>query len=93
MRIAGVVEEIHEQGLIKIVKPVGMVEALIPTTGPDATPPLKTLLALKGRSASDLQRPRGGVRERPGAQLRAASAVGAWGGQGEGGRAGVCDRA
>ena len=51
MRIAGVVEEIPEQGLIKIVKPVGMVETLIPTTGPDATPPLKTLLALKGRNA------------------------------------------
>jgi len=28
-----------------------VVAALIPTTGPDATPPLKTLLALKGRNA------------------------------------------
>lgn len=37
--------------MIKIAKPVGVVAALIPTTGPDATPPLKTLLALKGRNA------------------------------------------
>lgn len=47
----GIVEEIPEKGLIKIAKPVGVVAALIPTTGPDATPPLKTLLALKGRNA------------------------------------------
>ena len=51
VKTAGVVEEIPEQGLIKIAKPVGVVAALIPTTGPDATPPLKTLLALKGRNA------------------------------------------
>jgi sulfoacetaldehyde dehydrogenase len=47
----GVVEEDAERGLVKIAKPVGVVAALIPTTGPDATPPLKTLLALKGRNA------------------------------------------
>jgi sulfoacetaldehyde dehydrogenase len=46
-----VVEEIPEKGLVKIAKPVGVVAALIPTTGPDATPPLKTLFALKGRNA------------------------------------------
>src|SRR5574340_1117080 len=40
-----------DKGLINIAKPVGIVAALIPTTGPDATPPLKTLLALKGRNA------------------------------------------
>jgi sulfoacetaldehyde dehydrogenase len=51
VKTVGVVEEIPEQGLIKIAKPVGVVAALIPTTGPDATPPLKTLLALKGRNA------------------------------------------
>ena len=51
VKTVGVVEEISEQGLIKIAKPVGVVAALIPTTGPDATPPLKTLLALKGRNA------------------------------------------
>lgn len=51
VKTVGVVEEISEKGLIKIAKPVGVVAALIPTTGPDATPPLKTLLALKGRNA------------------------------------------
>ncbi|MGR9106259.1 MAG: aldehyde dehydrogenase family protein [Gammaproteobacteria bacterium] len=51
VKTVGVVEEIPEKGLTKIAKPVGVVAALIPTTGPDATPPLKTLLALKGRNA------------------------------------------
>jgi sulfoacetaldehyde dehydrogenase len=51
VKTAGIVEEIPEKGLVKIAKPVGVVAALIPTTGPDATPPLKTLLALKGRNA------------------------------------------
>ena len=50
-KTVGIVEEIPEKGLIKIAKPVGVIAALIPTTGPDATPPLKTLLALKGRNA------------------------------------------
>ena len=47
----GVVEEDPDRGLVKIAKPVGVVAALIPTTGPDATPPVKALLALKGRNA------------------------------------------
>ncbi len=51
VKTVGIVEEIPERGLIKIAKPVGVVAALVPTTGPDATPPLKTLLALKGRNA------------------------------------------
>ncbi|SJM90832.1 Sulfoacetaldehyde dehydrogenase (Acylating) [Crenothrix polyspora] len=51
VKTVGIVEEIPEKGLIKIAKPVGVVAALIPTTGPDATPPLKTLMALKGRNA------------------------------------------
>jgi len=51
VRTVGVVEEDPERGLVKIAKPVGVVAALIPTTGPDATPPLKALLALKGRNA------------------------------------------
>ncbi|MDD1636455.1 MAG: aldehyde dehydrogenase family protein [Methylococcaceae bacterium] len=51
VKTVGIVEEIPEKGLIKIAKPVGVIAALIPTTGPDATPPLKTLLALKGRNA------------------------------------------
>lgn len=51
VKTVGIVEEIPEKGLIKIAKPVGVVAALIPTTGPDATPPLKSLLAIKGRNA------------------------------------------
>jgi sulfoacetaldehyde dehydrogenase len=39
LKTVGIVEEIPEQGLIKIAKPVGVVAALIPVTGPDATPP------------------------------------------------------
>jgi sulfoacetaldehyde dehydrogenase len=51
MRTVGVVEEVPSAGLVKIAKPVGVVAALIPTTGPDATPPVKALFALKGRNA------------------------------------------
>ena len=51
VRTVGVVEEDPDRGLVKIAKPVGVVAALIPTTGPDATPPLKALLALKGCNA------------------------------------------
>lgn len=51
IRTVGVVEEDPARGLVKIAKPVGVVAALIPTTGPDATPPMKTLMALKGRNA------------------------------------------
>lgn len=47
----GVVDEDPDRGLVKIAKPVGVVAALIPTTGPDATPPLKAMFALKGRNA------------------------------------------
>src|SRR5882757_4145101 len=41
----------YEDKVIKIGKRVGVVAALIPTTGPDATPPMKALFALKGRNA------------------------------------------
>jgi sulfoacetaldehyde dehydrogenase len=51
MRTVGVVEELPSAGLVKIAKPVGVVAALIPATGPDATPPVKALFALKGRNA------------------------------------------
>ena len=51
VKTVGVIEENNHLGLIKIAKPVGVVAALIPTTGPDATPPLKTVLALKGRNS------------------------------------------
>ena len=51
MTTVGVVEDDPAAGLVKIAKPVGVVAALIPTTGPDATPPVKALFALKGRNA------------------------------------------
>jgi sulfoacetaldehyde dehydrogenase len=51
VQTVGVIEEDPDRGLVKIAKPVGVVAALIPTTGPDATPPVKALFALKGRNA------------------------------------------
>jgi sulfoacetaldehyde dehydrogenase len=51
LRTVGVVEQDPGRGLVKIAKPVGVVAALIPATGPDSTPPVKTLFALKGRNA------------------------------------------
>lgn len=51
VRTVGVIEVDPARALVKIAKPVGVVAALIPTTGPDATPPVKTLFALKGRNA------------------------------------------
>src|SRR5882762_8747451 len=50
-KTVGVVEELPEKGIVKIAKPVGVIAALIPTTGPDATPPVNALAALKGRNA------------------------------------------
>ena len=47
----GVVEVDEARGLVKIAKPVGVVAGLVPTTGPDATPPVKALCALAGRNA------------------------------------------
>jgi acyl-CoA reductase-like NAD-dependent aldehyde dehydrogenase len=47
----GVVAQDPERGLTQIAKPVGVVAALVPTTGPDATPPVKALWALAGRNA------------------------------------------
>ena len=51
IKTCGIVEEDPARGLIKIAKPVGVIAALIPTTGPDATPPVKALGALKARNA------------------------------------------
>lgn len=47
----GVVDTDPERGIVTIAKPVGVVAGLIPTTGPDATPPVKALWALAGRNA------------------------------------------
>ena len=51
VKTVGVVEELPERGIVKIAKPVGVIAALIPTTGPDATPPVNALAALKARNA------------------------------------------
>src|ERR1700737_2974608 len=51
VKTCGIVEEDPARGLLKIAKPVGVIAALIPTTGPDATPPVKQLGALKARNA------------------------------------------
>ncbi len=51
IKTVGVVEEDKARALVKIAKPVGVVAAIIPSTGPDATPPMKALCALKGKNA------------------------------------------
>lgn len=51
VKTVGVVEELPEKGIQKIAKPVGVIATLIPTTGPDATPPVQALGALKARNA------------------------------------------
>lgn len=51
IKTCGIIEEDPARGLIKIAKPVGVIAALIPATGPDATPPVKALAALKARNA------------------------------------------
>ena len=56
VKTCGIVEEDAARGLIKIAKPVGVIAALIPTTGPDATPPIKALAALEARNASLFRR-------------------------------------
>jgi sulfoacetaldehyde dehydrogenase len=51
IKTVGVVEDDKSRALVKIAKPVGVVAAIIPSTGPDATPPMKALCALKGKNA------------------------------------------
>lgn len=51
VKTVGVVEDYPEIGISKIAKPVGVIGALIPATGPDATPPVKALGAIKARNA------------------------------------------
>lgn len=44
----GIVEENPEKGLVKYIKPMGVIAALVPITQGEGTPILKTLMALKG---------------------------------------------
>jgi sulfoacetaldehyde dehydrogenase len=47
----GIIQELPEQGLVEIARPVGVVGAVTPSTNPIATPLNKTLNALKGRNS------------------------------------------
>jgi sulfoacetaldehyde dehydrogenase len=51
VKTTGVVEEDKEKGIIKVIKPVGVIFALVPCTNPTATPVVKGLFALKTRNA------------------------------------------
>lgn len=50
-KTVGVVEEIPEKGLTHMVKPVGVIGAIIPCTNPEATPFLKGMNAIICRDA------------------------------------------
>jgi len=47
----GVIEEDPVRNIIKIVKPVGVIGALSPSTNPEATPVIKAISAVKGRNS------------------------------------------
>ena len=47
----GVVEVDQEKGLMKIIKPVGTIGALVPCTNPEVTPVINGMCGLKGRNA------------------------------------------
>jgi len=47
----GVIEEDKARNIIKIVKPVGVIGALSPSTNPEATPVIKAISAVKGRNS------------------------------------------
>jgi len=51
VRSVDIVEEIPEQGLLKVLKPVGVVGALIPVTNPTSSIGCNGLSILKGRNA------------------------------------------
>src|SRR5690625_7789132 len=46
----GIVEEYPDKGLVKYIKPMGVIAALVPITQGEGIPIFKTLMALKGRS-------------------------------------------
>ncbi len=47
----GVIEEDPVRNIIKIVKPVGVIGALSPSTNPEATPVIKAIASVKGRNS------------------------------------------
>ena len=51
LRTVGIVREDHENRIIEIAEPMGVVAALIPSTNPTSTVMFKALIAVKGRNA------------------------------------------
>jgi acetaldehyde dehydrogenase (acetylating) len=51
MRTVGVLRDDHEQGIVEIGEPVGVVAAVLPTTNPTSTAIYKILIALKSGNA------------------------------------------
>ncbi|MCZ6830201.1 MAG: aldehyde dehydrogenase family protein [Gammaproteobacteria bacterium] len=47
----GIIEEDPERNIVRIAKPVGVIGALSPSTNPEATPVIKSILAVKGRNS------------------------------------------
>jgi sulfoacetaldehyde dehydrogenase len=47
----GVIEVDEKKGIMKVAKPVGVVGGILPCTNPEATPVLKTIMAIKTRNA------------------------------------------
>ncbi|HZG17316.1 MAG TPA: aldehyde dehydrogenase family protein [Candidatus Bathyarchaeia archaeon] len=45
----GIIEEIPEKGIVKYVKPVGIIASIVPTTNPDLTPAGTAIYAIKAR--------------------------------------------
>ncbi len=47
----GVIKVDEKKGIMKVAKPVGVVGGILPCTNPEATPVLKTIMAIKTRNA------------------------------------------
>ena len=47
----GIIETDTEKGIVKFVKPVGVIGGIVPCTNPEATPVIKSLNAIKTRNA------------------------------------------
>lgn len=51
LRTVGIIREDHENRIIEIAEPMGVVAALIPSTNPTSTVMFKALISVKGRNA------------------------------------------
>ena len=50
-RSVGVIERDDKKGIVKIAKPAGVIGAVVPCTQAEATPVVKSIMALKGRNS------------------------------------------